>query len=161
MDERVTGSAQFADSFLDYTGQRLFAAQKKNYLNLAAIAPVALTFDKAALLQSIKQFHGAVVLDGETLRERTDRGGFTLFEAADGEKHLVLLRFETFRKGGCVAFTEKKPNPVAQFGQGAILRGGNLFRHSNIISWNDISRHVRRFFTSQLNHPANLADWKK
>src|SRR5256885_1877795 len=139
MDERVTGSAQFADSFLDYTGQRLFAAQKKNYLNLAAIAPVALTSDKTALFQAIKQFPGAVMLDRQTFRKRADRGGFTFFEAADGEQHLVLLRFETLRKGGCVAFSEKKPNPIAQFGECSILRGGNFFRHSNIISWNDIS----------------------
>ena len=128
MDERVTGSAQFADSFLDYTGQRLFAAQEKGHLNLAAVAAVALTFDKAALLQTIKQFPSAVMLDRQTFRKRTDRGGFTFFEAADGEQHLVLLRFEAFRESGRVAFAEKKPNPIAQFGECSILRGGNFFR---------------------------------
>src|SRR2546430_17097937 len=102
MDERVTGSAQFADSFLDYTGQRLFAAQEKGHLNLAAIVPVALTFDKAPLFQAIEQFPSAVMLDGETLRQRTNRGGFTFFEATDGQQHLFLLRFGTCTKGGCV-----------------------------------------------------------
>ncbi len=98
-------------------------------MNLAPIPPVAETFDEASLLEAISQLHGAVMLDRQTFGQRTDRSGFTVFEAADGEKHLVLLRFETFREGRCVAFPKKEPNPIAQFGESSILRGGNLFRH--------------------------------
>src|SRR6267154_2595251 len=81
-DQCIAGSAQLTDSFFDDARKGFFSAQEKNHLNLAPVVPVAETFDEASLLEAVNQFHGAVVLDGETLRKRTDRGGFTLFEAA-------------------------------------------------------------------------------
>lgn len=107
-------------------------------MDLAAVLFVARTPHEAMLFQAVNEFNGAVVLDGQLFGKLADGGQFSVFEAANGEKHLVLLRLQALCVRGCVALAQEQTDSVAQFGQGAVLAGGDFIGHSIIISWNDI-----------------------
>jgi len=76
-------------------------------MNLAAVALIPEPFDVAMLFQTVDEFDGAVVLDGQLFRELANGGQFTVLEASDGEKHLILLRFQSLRVRGRVAFAQE------------------------------------------------------
>jgi len=83
--------------------------------------------DEAAGLHAIHEFHGAVVLDLQALRQDTDRRLPTLWHALQGEEQLVLLWFKARRAGGSFAEMQEAATFIAKLGQRLILHGGELF----------------------------------
>jgi len=65
-------------------------------------------------LQTVNQFHGAVMLEGHALGQRAYGGHRALGQSANGQEHQVLLRFEIGTLRGGIAFLNEMPYAIAQ-----------------------------------------------
>src|SRR2546428_6162736 len=98
--------------------------------------------------QAVDEFHDAVMLQCEPVREIADRGLLAFRNPANHEKQQILLRLEACGTRHGIAFADKFANAVAQLGQRLVLRGGDLFCHAVSISYYDIYERLqpRRWF---------------
>jgi hypothetical protein len=78
-------------------------------------------FGEAPFLQTIKQLHGAVMLDLEALRDMADGRNASLRKTLQSQKQLVVLRLEASRPRRLFAEMEKAPDLMAELRQSSIL----------------------------------------
>src|SRR5437879_5914635 len=99
-----------------------------------AVIPVAAPAHGAMDLQPVDQFHGAVMLQRQPVRQRTNRRFLALREPAQRQQEQVLLRLETRSTRRRVPFANEFANEVAQLRQSAVLGRCNFARHVLSIS---------------------------
>jgi hypothetical protein len=104
---------QFVQPFVDYLFQGALPSGQQEDTDLPLIASAACAADITVRLQPIDQTDGAVMPEEQTLREAADAGVVVVGKFANGEKHLVLLRFEAGGLGGVIAAAEKAPDTIA------------------------------------------------
>ncbi len=88
--------------------------------HLTAIFRARFAYDRATLFGAIDQLDGAVVAELKAIGKFADGGKFSCGEPFDGEKELVLLRFDSDGPGGVFAIAKEPADLVAEFGQIAI-----------------------------------------
>ncbi len=71
--------------------------------------------------QPVNQAYGAMVADEELLRQMADGWAGVVVHRLDGQKHLILLRFQTFGPGSLFAEVEEFPNLITEVRQGPIV----------------------------------------
>jgi hypothetical protein len=89
--------------------------------HLAAVVVAARTREEAFIDEPANEFDRAVVREKQAVRDVTNGGPATLGQAFDGEKELVLLRFDS--GGPCPFFTEVQETPdlITQLGKRAVV----------------------------------------
>jgi hypothetical protein len=94
-DQGLAGGTEFADAVARDLFEQALAARQERDEDAATVVAAASAADVAMSLETVNEFDGAVVFQGEPLGERLN-GGFTAFgQTANGKEHQVLLGFET------------------------------------------------------------------
>ena len=126
--------AQFRKPFSGYPFNQLFTAEKQFHQDASAVLPALTSAQISVHLQPIDQFHCAVVLQQEALRECLN-GRFRAFrEAANRKQQQILLRFQPLAARRGIAFGKKETYAVAERGQGSVVGRCHPHCHQIIIS---------------------------
>jgi len=134
----VPSLAQLVQPLANNPFQGTLAPGEQGHADLPMVATATGAADMAAQRETIDQTHGAVRLEKQALREPTDTGLISVREAAHGEEHLVLLRFEASGFGGFITAVKKLAYAMAQFGQCGIFGITDLSSHILSLSPHDI-----------------------
>ena len=94
---------------------------RQSHGGVAPVVRPAGTHRQSALFQPIDQPDGAMVSNEQMLCQGCDVGTLVRFETADGQHHLVLLRFETFVTRGVLAKVQEAADLKAKVGESSIL----------------------------------------
>src|SRR5882724_3889944 len=119
--QRGAARAQLADTVARYLFEQFFTARKKSHQYAPAVVPAAAPAHVAMYLQPVDQLHGAVMLQRQPVRQRTNRRFLALGESAKRQQEQILLRLEFGGARRRVSFADEFANAVAQFRQSAIL----------------------------------------
>jgi hypothetical protein len=133
-NEFMTCGTQFANPMLRHLLQHALSAWQERHQHAPPVVPAPGAPHVSVGFEPVDQFHHAVVLQRQTLRQRPDRGFFVFREPPDGQQQQILLRFQTRSARHGVALTDEVPDSIAQLRQGAVFLSGNLCRHECSIS---------------------------
>ena len=135
--------AQFIQSLPRDLFERALASRRQGHEHPPAIFFAPVSVDISVRLEPVDQFNGAVMSEKETLRKPPDGGFLATIQAADGQKHLVLLRLEAGRTRLLVAGTEKFTNAITELRQCGVFALMYNLSHPFILSYHDIKEHTR------------------
>jgi hypothetical protein len=130
----ATVGAQFVDALPRDMLQDSLSARQKGYQNTSAIVSPAGAMHVAVCFQPIHQFHGTVMFQRQTFRERSDGGLLAFRQSANCQQQQILLRFESRGSSNRVPFAQELANSTAELCQGTIFPGCNLRLHFLSIS---------------------------
>jgi len=86
--------------------------------------------DKAARLETIDPFHGAVVLEREPFRQRTNGRLRPSRQTTKRKQQQILLWFEPGLTGSRIAFTKKMTDAITPLRQRPVVGGSNRSGHN-------------------------------
>src|SRR2546423_336116 len=92
-------------------------------------------------LESVDQFDGAVMLQGQPVRQCANRRLHTLGEPAKRQQEQILLRLEARGARYGVSFPKELAKTIAELRESLVLRRGDFFCHAITISQCDICFH--------------------
>ena len=88
---------------------------------VSAVAGPSRANRQAAIFQPVDQANGTMVSNEQMRRQGRDVRPLVRFQPADGQHHLMLLRFQTFGARGLLARVQKAADLEAKVGESAIL----------------------------------------
>ncbi len=127
-------SLQFAQALSGYPFHQFGPARQQFHQDRSPVVAVLASAHVPALLEPVNQFHGAVVLQDQPLRQRLDSGFRAFREAADRKQQKILLRFEPLPACRSIGVAQKNAYPITQRGQRTVISGRDLRCHKIIIS---------------------------
>lgn len=96
--------------------------RRQLYKNFTMILIAVLSRDSPLLHETINQFNRAVVTKAKAMRKRGNGRARSFRQAFNGEKHLVLLRFDVTGASSVLAEVQELADAVAELRQLAITR---------------------------------------
>jgi hypothetical protein len=125
----VAARSELVDSLAGYVFQDSFSAGQQRDQHAAAVFASASASHVSACFEPVDEFHGAVMLQREALRQNSDGGLVAVGKTANHQQKKVLLGLETRRAGGGISVAQELSNAIAQFGEGPVFFGGDFTRH--------------------------------
>jgi len=99
------------------------------YPDFATVFGPFIASNEAGLFEAARQFEGTVWLDEHAGRQFANSRLCGFRETVDGEEELMLLRLDAVLPGGGFAEEEEAADLATEFGEIAVLAGGEVVRH--------------------------------
>ncbi|HMI87504.1 MAG TPA: hypothetical protein VK550_25625 [Polyangiaceae bacterium] len=94
--------------------QQTLASRCDVQQHFSAICLAAAPFDETPFDRALRQLDRAIVVELQTLRDRSHRWSRLGRHPLESEQELVLLRLDARSSGGCLAEIQKSANDIAQ-----------------------------------------------
>jgi len=125
-DQLRSGLAQFVPVSSSQVFQDRLPLRGEPDSHLTAIFRSPASLNEIPVFEPIYQSDRAVMTDEKMTGQFPHSGIACVGERPDRQKHLVLLRFQTFFAGLTLAEMQKLPDSIPEIGQRAVVRRGQV-----------------------------------